>query len=318
MPVKSEHTYPEKIVIGTRGSPLALWQANHVKDLLAKISSSTTVELRVINTSGDWRPSDGEVRLEALEGGKAQFAKELEEALLAGHIDMAVHSMKDMETVLPDGLVIPCILPREDARDAFISHTAKTLDDLPKGARIGTASIRRQAFVLHKRPDLKVEVLRGNVETRLDKLRNGQVDATFLAVAGLKRLGLEGRIASIMPEDDMLPSVAQGAIGIEIRSEDEKKMSFINQLNCPDTFMCVSCERAVLRALSGSCHTPVGVRARISGDALDLQVKVISPDGGQAWEESARIEGASLARAELLGENIGKRLKRSVPAGVLG
>lgn len=318
MTVKPEYKYPEKIVIGTRGSPLALVQANIVKDKIAKIGQNIDVTLRIIRTSGDWSPQDGEVRLEALEGGKAQFAKEIEEALLSGEIDIAVHSMKDMETVLPEGLVIPFMLPREDVRDAFISEKASVISDLPQGAIVGTASVRRQAFLLNKRPDLNVVPFRGNVQTRLGKLRDGQVDATFLACAGLNRLGMAGEVTSAIEIDEMLPAVGQGAVGIEIRSSDIEKMSFITQFSCLKTYVCVECERGVLRALGGSCHTPVGVHATFDNGSIDLRVKVVSLDGTQCWsdEDTGICNGVNDAIS--LGERVGVRLKGIVPDGVLG
>ncbi|MGH1376104.1 MAG: hydroxymethylbilane synthase [Alphaproteobacteria bacterium] len=318
MTVKPEYKYPEKIVIGTRGSPLALVQANIVKDKIAKIGQNIDVTLRIIRTSGDWNPQGGEVRLEALEGGKAQFAKEIEEALLSGEIDIAVHSMKDMETVLPEGLVIPFMLPREDVRDAFISEKASVISDLPQGAIVGTASVRRQAFLLNKRPDLNVVPFRGNVQTRLDKLRDGQVDATFLACAGLNRLGMADEVTSAIEIDEMLPAVGQGAVGIEIRSSDVEGMSFISQFSCLKTYVCVECERGVLRALGGSCHTPVGVHATFDNGAIDLRVKVVSLDGTQCWsdEETGVCNGVNDAIS--LGERVGVRLKGIVPDGVLG
>lgn len=318
MTVKSEYKYPEKIVIGTRGSPLALVQANMVKDKIANIGQNIDVSIRIIKTSGDWKPQDGEVRLEALEGGKAQFAKEIEEALLAGEIDIAVHSMKDMETVLPEGLVIPFMLPREDVRDAFISDKASCISDLPQGAVVGTASVRRQAFLLNQRPDLNVVPFRGNVQTRLDKLRAGQVDATFLACAGLNRLGMSDEVTSAIEVDEMLPAVGQGAVGIEVRASDLNELSFIDQFCCLKTYLCVGCERGVLRALGGSCHTPVGVHAVLNDGSLYLRVQVVSLDGSQSWSDEDTAVCKDVNDAVTLGERVGVRLKEKVPAEVLG
>ena len=318
MTVKPEYSYPDKVVIGTRGSPLALVQANMVKDKLVDIGQNIDVELRIIRTSGDWSPSDGEVALQALEGGKAQFAKEIEEALLRKEIDIAVHSMKDMETALPEGLVIPFMLPREDNRDAFLSVNSQNIHDLPSGCAVGTVSARRKAFLLHKRPDLNVVPLRGNVQTRIDKLKSGQIDATFLACAGLNRLGLAEEITSIIDCDDMLPSVGQGAVGIEMRQEDVKRLSFISQLSCDETYVCVVCERAVLHALGGSCHTPVGVYATLDGDGMYLRVKVVSLDGKDIWAEDVRANISSQDEAVAFGSKIGERLRALVPKEVLG
>ena len=318
MTVKPEYSYPDKVVIGTRGSPLALVQANMVKDKLVDIGQNIDVELRIIRTSGDWSPSDGEVALQAIEGGKAQFAKEIEEALLRKEIDIAVHSMKDMETALPEGLVIPFMLPREDNRDAFLSVNSQNIHDLPGGCAVGTVSARRKAFLLHKRPDLNVVPLRGNVQTRIDKLKSGQIDATFLACAGLNRLGLAEEITSIIDCDDMLPSVGQGAVGIEMRQEDVKRLSFISQLSCDETYVCVVCERAVLHALGGSCHTPVGVYATLDGDGMYLRVKVVSLDGKDIWAEDVRANISSQDEAVAFGSKIGERLRALVPKEVLG
>ncbi len=308
----------EKIIIGTRGSPLALVQANMVKDKIAKISQDIDVSLRIIKTSGDWKPSDGEVRLNALEGGKAQFATEIEDALLNGKIDIAVHSMKDMETILPDGLTIPFMLPREDVRDGFLSNIARNINDLPSSCAVGTSSVRRQAFLLNKRPDIKVVPFRGNVQTRIDKMRNSQVDATFLACAGLNRLGLSHEVTSIIDVEDMLPAVGQGAVGIEIRECDMDKLSFINQISCPETYICVSAERSVLRALGGSCHTPVGVYAMLNGSEIYLRVKIISLDGKYVWADEFCKDISGVDEAVELGEKLGKYLKSIVPAEVLG
>ncbi len=317
MTVKPEYEIPEKIVIGTRGSPLALAQANMVKDILDNTGYDIDVSLRIIRTSGDWKPEDGEVRLEALEGGKAQFAKEIEEALLVGEIDMAVHSMKDMETVLPDGLIIPYMLPREDVRDAFLSSNSQNIHALPMGSVVGTVSVRRQAFLLHQRPDLRVVPFRGNVQTRIDKMKDGQVDGTFLACAGLNRLGLSDEISSILSVDEMLPSVGQGAVGIEIRQSDFQKMSFIDQYSCFNTVVCVECERGVLRALGGTCHTPVGVYATWNKGEIYLRVQVVSPNGEAMWGEDVRAEINTVKDAVAFGEEIGRVLKPKIPDGIL-
>lgn len=317
MSVKSEYELPKRIVIGTRGSPLALAQTHMVRDLIAEASPSTQVEVKIILTSGDWRPEQGEVRLEALAGGKAQFAKELEEALLAGAIDMAVHSMKDMETVLPDGLIIPCMLPREDVRDGFLSDIAQNIQGLPMGSVVGTVSVRRQTFLLKQRPDLKVVPLRGNVQTRIDKMKDGQVDATFLACAGLNRLGLADQITSVVGVNDMLPAVGQGAVGIEVRQSNVNLISVIDQFKCLKTYRCVECERGVLRALGGSCHTPVGVLAELQDDEMYLRVQVVSPDGQESWQAEERRRIVSDQDAVDFGEEVGASLKSRVSDDVL-
>ena len=270
--------------IGTRGSPLALWQAHEVQRLLcaAHEMPADAIEIVVIKTSGD-RIQD---RPLSEAGGKGLFTKEIEEALLALSIDLAVHSMKDVATVLPQGLIIPCLLPREDPRDAFVSPKAKTLMDLPPGALVGTASLRRQAQVKMLRPDLRTAILRGNVETRLRKLGEGQADATLLALAGLKRLGLESHAASIVSIDDMLPAVAQGAIGIEIRSADTATAALIAPLNEPNTATCVMTERAFLARLDGSCRTPIAGLATLDGGQLVFRGMILAIDGSAHYATS--------------------------------
>ncbi len=271
-----------KIKIGTRGSPLALWQAHHVADLLANAEDldPNDIAIEIIKTSGD------QIQDKALRefGGKGLFTKEIEDALLAGDVDIAVHSMKDVQTVLPDGLSIPTILPRADVRDAFISHKAGTLAELSEGAVVGTSSLRRQAQVQRMRPDLEVVTYRGNVQTRLKKLEDGVVDATFLAAAGLKRLGYEEHITSYMETSDMLPAVAQGAIGIEVRADDRDMQDRLKPLNDEPTALAITAERAFLKALDGSCRTPIAALATLSGDRLDFSGMILKPDGSEAHE----------------------------------
>jgi hydroxymethylbilane synthase len=268
-----------KVRIGTRGSPLALAQAHLVRRLIAEAHNlnEDDCEIIVIKTSGD-RIQD---RPLAEAGGKGLFTKEIEEALLAGSIDLAVHSMKDVPTVLPDGLGIAATLKREDPRDAFISVTRSALADLPSGATVGTSSLRRQAQLLNGRPDLKVVPFRGNVETRLKKLAEGQADATFLACAGLNRLGLAQHITAKIDTDVMLPAVAQGAIGIEIRSDDPKTAELVAPLNDAATALCVAAERAFLATLDGSCRTPIAGLAELDGGTLRFRGKILTPDGKQ-------------------------------------
>lgn len=317
MSVKSEKNFPEKIIIGTRGSPLALWQAHKVRDELVKISKHTTFEIKIIKTSGDWSKSDGEVRLKESEGGKGQFAKEIEEALLAGVVDIGVHSMKDMEAIQPHGLCIPFMLPREDARDAFLSNNVQNFNDLPTGSIVGTASVRRAAFVMRKRPDLKIVPFRGNVHTRIEKLRSAQVDATFLAFAGLKRLGLEKEVSGLVDLDDMLPAVGQGAIGIEMRKGDLEKLSFIGQISCEKTYICVECERSILAALDGSCHTPIGVYASIENDKITCRLQIVSPDGQFFMDEEFSATLISVDDVRAQASAFALALKPSIPEGIL-
>lgn len=309
------------IKIGTRGSALALKQTAMVREALAKAVPDLETQVIVIKTSGDWKPSDGEVRLKEADGGKGQFAKEIEEALLSGEIDAAVHSMKDMESFLPEGLEIPFMLPREDAHDALLFRNRdsgyRSIDDLPGGAVIGTASVRRQAFLLARRPDLKVVPLRGNVQTRIDKLRAGQVDATLLAVAGLKRLGLEDEIDLVLSPDDMLPAAAQGAVGIEIKSINKSNLAFFGQISCDQTYKRVQAERAMLKVLDGSCHTPIGAYAVIDGNEMHLRGCVVSLDGKDMFSDSIRGAVAHADDAKNLGQKLGERLKSVLPKGFL-
>lgn len=272
--------------IGSRGSPLALAQVEEVQARLkaALGASAPQFEVKIYKTTGD-RIQD---RLLSEAGGKGLFTKELEEALIAREIDLAVHSMKDMPTVLPEGLAIRSILPREDVRDAFISRKAKTFDDLPAGAVVATASLRRQAQVRRMRPDLQVAPLRGNVETRLRKLDEGVADATLLANAGLRRLGLEAHIASVVSSDLMLPACAQGAIGIEVRADDADTTALVAHINHQPSALCVETERAFLGRLDGSCRTPIAGLAVLEGRQVYFRGMILKPDGSEAHATERR------------------------------
>jgi hydroxymethylbilane synthase len=284
--------------IGTRGSVLALAQAQEVLAGLkaAHRSSQQEFELCIIKTSGD-RIQD---RPLAEAGGKGLFTKEIEEALLTREIDLAVHSMKDMPTILPAGLAIACYLPRADVRDAFISPKAASLTQLPVAAVVGSSSLRRQAQVKRLRPDLQVVALRGNVDTRLRKLEEGAVDATLLACAGLARLGLSSRITQPVSVDDMLPAVAQGAIGVEIRADDDRTARLLAPINHAQTALVVAVERAFLARLDGSCKTPIaGLAQLVAPDHLVFRGQILSPDGRHC--HATRREGrpeAAIAMAE--------------------
>jgi hydroxymethylbilane synthase len=239
-------------------------------------------------------------------GGKGLFTKEIEEQLLAGRIDLAVHSAKDVPTFLPPGLVLAAYLAREDARDVLISTKAKTLQELPRGAIVGTASPRRQALVKRLRPDLQVATLRGNVETRLRKLKEGHADATILALAGLKRLNLTDAIATIMSDEEFLPAVGQGAIVIETRENDEKTRALLASIDHADTAVALTCERAFLAVLDGSCRAPIAGHATLAGDVLTFRGMILKPDGSQVFETSR--EG-NRRDAAALGTDAGKELK---------
>lgn len=298
-----------KIRIGTRGSPLALAQAHEVKARLAAAHGlePEALELVIIKTTGD-RITD---RPLSEAGGKGLFTKEIEEALLAGTIELAVHSMKDMPTVLPAGLTIGAVLEREDPRDAFICLRAPSLLDLPPGATVGTSSLRRQAQVLNRRPDLNVIGFRGNVETRLKKLAEGVADATFLACAGLNRLGLAQHITARMPTEVMLPAVAQGAICIETRSDDAATAGLVAPLNHEATALCVAAERAFLAKLEGSCRTPIAGLAELKNGSLLFRGEVLSPDGTQCFA-TAR-EGDPQAAMRLGEDAAAELLERAGP-----
>jgi hydroxymethylbilane synthase len=270
----------KKIRIGTRGSPLALAQARDVQARLLQAHglAPEACEIVVIKTSGD-RILD---RPLSEAGGKGLFTKEIEEALLDGSIDLAVHSMKDMPTELPAGLALCCMLSREDTRDAFISLKYKSFADLPKGATLGTSSLRRSSQAAWARPDLKIVQFRGNVQTRLAKLADGVADATFLAVAGLNRLGMQDRITQAIPSDVMLPAVAQGAVGIEIRDHDTATRTLLAPLDDAGTSAAVTAERVFLRRLEGSCRTPIAGLVEFKGDRMTFRGQILTPDGRES------------------------------------
>ncbi len=292
-----------RLKIGTRGSQLALAQAHETRQRLMRAHGwdEDAVEIVIIRTTGDMirdRPL-------AEIGGKGLFTKEIEEALLDGRIDLAVHSMKDVPAVLPEGLVISTFLPREDNRDAFLSPVAESIDALPEGAKVGTSSVRRAAQLLARRPDLEITGFRGNVDTRLRKLDAGEVDATFLACAGLNRLGLSDRITQAVPVDVMLPAVAQGAIGIEIREEDGDTRALLEPLNHRDTRIAVTAERGFMIELEGSCRTPLAAFAEVDGDRVALRCEALTLDGRQVWR--ARREGDA-ADAEAMGRDAAREI----------
>jgi len=301
---------PPILRIGSRGSPLALAQAREVKLHLAALAGldDDRIEVKVIRTTGDAIQD----RPLAAAGGKGLFTKEIEEALLSGVIDLAVHSTKDMPTVLPPGLVLAGFLPREDARDAFVSRKAPGLDALPEGAVVGTASLRRQAMVKRRRPDLDVVTLRGNVETRLRKLDAREADATVLAVAGLKRLGLLSAVTAILEADEFLPAVGQGAIGIETRANDDARRALVAAVADADTATAIAAERAFLGVLDGSCRTPIGGHARLSGDTIRFRGMIIRPDGTEAFEAFREGHRGDAAK---LGADAGRELKERGGAG---
>ena len=305
MTTQPEASARSALRIGTRGSPLALAQTEEVRRRLAAAHDDLEtgdIEVVIIRTTGD-RVQD---RALAEVGGKGVFSKEIEDALLAGSIDIAVHSMKDMETRLRDGLAVPCLLSREDPRDVFVSAKASRLAELPADSVVGTGSLRRAAQIRHGHPALNVAPLRGNVGTRLRKVEEGEVDATLLALAGLKRLGLVDKATSILDEDEILPAVGQGAIGIECRVGDPAMADRLAPLNDEDTMTCVSAERAMLEVLAGSCRTPIAGLARIVAGECRFRGLVVSPDGGELHEAERR---GSPAEAVAMGREAGEELR---------
>ncbi len=299
--------------IGTRGSPLALAQAYETRKRLQEnfpeLREEGAIEICVLKTQGDMILDKSLMEL----GGKGLFTKELDTALLGNEVDICVHSMKDVPTWLPDGTVLPCNLPREDTNDAFIHKdgSVKRIEDLPDHSVIGTASLRRQAQIMAKNPTLKCVNFRGNVQTRLRKLDDGIVDATLLAIAGLKRMNMDGCATSVLDWDEMLPAVAQGAIGIQCRDDDERSLKYIAALNHAETKACVDCERAFLEALDGNCKTPIAGQAKIIDGKIQFRGLIAMPDGSLKYETSAEGE---VADAKQIGLKAGQELKERAGA----
>jgi hydroxymethylbilane synthase len=296
--------------IGTRGSPLALWQAREVQAHLAAAHGvePEAIAIEAIRTTGDViqdRPLS-----EA--GGKGLFTKEIEQALRDKAIDLAVHSCKDMPTALPAGLALAACLPREDVRDVFISRKSASLTGLPHGAVVGTASLRRQAMVKRLRPDVTVVTFRGNVDTRLKKLDDGVVDATLLALAGLKRLGREAAATAVLEVDAFLPAVGQGAIGIEVRETDTRTCELLAKINHAATLTALHTERAFLAVLDGSCRTPIAGHARVEGDSIVFRGMILRPDGSEVHETTRK---GAIQDAVALGADAARELKGGAAPG---
>lgn len=300
--------------IGTRGSALALWQAGHIKDRLKHLHG-IEAELVRIRTSGDHFQTASVAQIGAEMSTKGVFIKELEDALLAGQVDLAVHSMKDVPTETPAGLAFPALTKREDPRDCLISAKGLTLENIPLGARIGTSSLRRQAQLRRHRADLQVLDLRGNVDTRLRKVAAGEFDAIVLALAGVTRLGALDKVSEIIPADIMLPAVGQGALGIETRENDEDTARLVAALNDPETRACVTAERALLHELEGGCQVPLGAWGRLENGVLQLDACLLSPDGKEC------LRGESIGEiddAEEIGKRLGKILRDDGAERILG
>lgn len=294
------------IRIGTRGSALALAQAEEVRARLCKAHEmdEAAFEIKVISVLGDRVQN----RPLSQVGGKGLFSKEIEIALTNGDIDLAVHSTKDMASILPDGLEISSYLPREDVRDAFLSPVATKIAELPHGAVVGTSSLRRQALLLRARPDLNIVMFRGNVQTRMAKLAAGNVAATLLAYAGLKRLAKEHEITSLIEVDDLPPAPGQGAICIETRMDDEETRRLVRTINDDDTELAITAERAFLKALDGSCRTPIAGLAQLQGSQLEFFGMILSPDGQTVFETKDTCP-ADLKSATIMGDKAGSLLR---------
>lgn len=310
--IASLHERPAgRFVIGTRGSPLALAQAREFASRLAEAQGWQREELPldIIRTTGD------AIRDRPLSeaGGKGLFTKEIDEAQLQSRIDYAIHSAKDLPNELPEGLVIAGYLPREDTRDALISRGPASIAELPHGAIVGSASLRRQAILRRARPDLQITLLRGNVGRRLEKVASGEIDATLLALAGLKRLGLADKASGILSLDECLPAVGQGAIAVVIRSGDDKAAEALGPILCRDTGIALAAERAFLGELDGSCRTPIAGHATVEGGRFRLRGLLLAPDGSAAAEDG--VEGP-VADAAALGAELGRSLRLKAPAGI--
>jgi hydroxymethylbilane synthase len=290
-----------RIVIGTRGSALARWQADHITAELQRLFTDLVVEQQIVVTEGDRKQTGPVIEL----GGKGVWVKEIEEKLLAGEIDLAVHSLKDVPAHLPAGLSLVAIPPRADPRDALVSRGGALLRDLPAGSRVGTSSLRRVFQVLAARPDLKLELLRGNVDTRLRKVADGEVDAAILACAGLDRLGFAARITERLSTDLMLPAIGQGALALEARTGDRHVLPLVRKLSDPDAETTVAAERALLAALGVGCRTPVAGHATVENGRLTVRGLVGRPDASEMLFE--RVEGRAEAATEL-GAELGARL----------
>lgn len=290
--------------IGTRGSALALWQANHVRERLRELHG-VEAEIVRIRTSGDRFAAAPIAQIGAEGGAKGVFIKEIEDALVDGSVDLAVHSMKDVPAETAKGLAFAAITKREDPRDCLIAHTGASLAKLPQGARIGTSSLRRQAQLRRFRRDLEVRDLRGNVDTRLKKVAAGEFDAIVLALAGVRRLGEAGRVTEVLDAGVMLPAVGQGALGIEARANDADAMKLAGALDDAETRSCVEAERALLRRLEGGCQAPLGAWARWEGGEMRIEACVLSADGRECIRGERR--GAA-AEAKAMGEKLGEEL----------
>ncbi len=300
----------KKITIATRGSALALWQANHIKSLLENKYNEIEIELSIIKTKGD-------IILDvplAKVGGKGLFVKEIEDALLSGQADLAVHSMKDVPMVLPDGLMLGAIPEREDKYDMFLSNLYKNVEELPQNAIVGTSSLRRQAQILALRPDLQIKMLRGNVQTRINKMLAGEYDAIILAAAGIKRLGLSVPYQMPLVAPQFLPACGQGALGIEIRSDRQDILDMISFLNHEETKICVEAERSFLKSLDGGCQVPIAAISKLEKDTVTLEGLVAEPDASKIIRYTLTD---TIENRIQLGENLAKTILENGASEIL-
>lgn len=314
--------FPPALVLGTRGSRLALTQTDLVMAALASARPGIAVHPRIIKTSGDWKPEDGEKRLSEAEGGKGLFVKEIEQALLDGKVQAGVHSLKDVPSFLPEGAQVVHTLARADPHDVLITRDQHNLMTLPSGSVIGTSSLRRQALIKKNRPDLVVVPFRGNVPTRMEKVLAGQVDATILAAAGLVRLGqaaigAEGLTLTALDPSEMLPACGQGVIGIETRVDDTATVAIMNDIHHRETGLCVLAERRVLQILDGDCHTPIGAYATLTGDQMYLRALVATPDGAQCYQAERQGTVKTPADVVVMANDLGQEIRAHAPCGLL-
>ena len=298
-------TPPQSLVIASRESRLALWQAEHVRDRLRSLYPQCDVRIFGMTTQGDQILDKSLAKI----GGKGLFVKELEVAMEQGHADLAVHSLKDVPMVLPPGFALAAVMEREDPRDAWVSPRHASLAELPEGAVVGTSSLRRESQLRARYPHLQVQALRGNLDTRLRKLDEGQYAGILLAAAGLKRLGLGERVRAVIETQDMIPAVGQAALGIEIRADRPDLAQALAPLNHLPTALCVHAERAVSRGLGGSCTTPIGAYATLEGDDMVLRAVLGLPDGSRALRATSRARVCEASQAEALGQQVAQQLR---------
>jgi hydroxymethylbilane synthase len=303
-----------KLTIGTRGSALALWQARHVATAIEAAHPEISVDLTIIKTTGD-KILDTPL---ALIGGKGLFTKEIEEALLDGRVDLAVHSMKDLPTELPDGLKLGAVLKREDARDVFVSRDDRLLANVGPGDKIGTSSLRRKAFVLTRFPDMQLVDIRGNVDTRLKKIHTEKLGGILLAAAGVKRLGFSDRISQYISIDTIIPAIGQGAMGVEIRRQDPEVDDVVRSLNHPDTAVCVAIERAFLHRMGGGCQVPLAAHATINDKKINVSAAVVHPSGSRIMRENVEVEMTNTTVGVELADRLIAKGADSILKSVLG